>query len=91
MQDVVLVFISVTGMRAGKFVQEVFSRKIFSRHEHGRYESAIERTTAAGMCTAVDLFAAGKLPQSGFIRQEQIGLADFLNNRFGQVFARSQI
>ena len=87
MQDVVLVFVTVSGMRGDKFVQEVFTRKIFAIHEEGRYESAIQSTTAAGVCTAVDLFRNGKLPQRGFISQEAIGLPDFLANRFGQVYA----
>jgi len=90
MQDVVLVFITVSGMRDGKFVQEVFSRKIFSSHADGHYESAIQRTTAAGVCTAVDLFAQGKLARSGFIAQEQIRLTDFLANRFGKVYSESR-
>ncbi|MDR6586177.1 saccharopine dehydrogenase [Herbaspirillum sp. BH-1] len=87
MQDVVLVFVTVSGMRGDKFVQEVFTRKIFAIHEEGHYESAIQSTTAAGVCTAVDLFRNGKLPQRGFISQEAIGLPDFLANRFGQVYA----
>lgn len=87
MQDVVLVFVTVSGMRGDKFVQEVFTRKIFAIHEEGRYESAIQSTTASGVCTAVDLFRQGRLPQRGFISQEAISLPDFLANRFGQVYA----
>ena len=87
MQDVVLVFVTVSGMRGDKFVQEVFTRKIFAIHEEGHYESAIQSTTASGVCTAVDLFRLGKLPQRGFISQEAISLPDFLANRFGQVYA----
>lgn len=87
MQDVVLVFVTVSGMRGDKFVQEVFTRKIFAIHEEGCYESAIQSTTASGVCTAVDLFRQGKLPQRGFISQEAISLPDFLGNRFGQVYA----
>jgi hypothetical protein len=34
----------------------------------------------------VDLFVAGKLPQSGFVRQEDCRLPHFLANRFGCVF-----
>jgi saccharopine dehydrogenase-like NADP-dependent oxidoreductase len=87
MQDVVLVFVTVSGMRGGKFVQEVFTRKIFAIHEEGHDESAIQSTTASGICTAVDLFRLGKLPKSGFVSQEQIRLPDFLGNRFGKVYA----
>ncbi|SRR5450830_517629 len=87
MQDVVLVFVTVSGMRAGKFVQEVFTRKIFASHDDGHDESAIQSTTASGICTAVDLFRSGHLPKRGFISQEQIKLPDFLSNRFGKVYA----
>ena len=88
MQDVVLVFVTVSGMRDGMHVQEVFSRKIFAATRDGVHESAIQITTAAGICTALDLFRLGKLPAHGFIRQEQIALADFLANRFGRVYAQ---
>jgi len=86
MQDVVLVFVTVSGLRGGKLVQEVFTRKIFATHENGRSVSAIQITTAAGICTAVDLFREKKLPSSGFIRQEQISLDAFLGNRFGSAY-----
>lgn len=87
MQDVVLVFVTVSGMRGDKFMQEVFTRKIFASREEGHYESAIQSTTASGVCTAVDLFRSGKLPKAGFISQEAIRLPDFLDNRFGKVYA----
>ncbi|MGA2366557.1 MAG: saccharopine dehydrogenase family protein, partial [Steroidobacteraceae bacterium] len=44
-------------------------------------------TTAAGICAILDLLAAGRLPQRGFIRQEDVLLKDFLENRFGKVYA----
>ena len=85
MQDVVLVFVTVSGMKNGQLLQEVFARKIFA--ERGAKPlSAIQITTAAGICTAVDLFRQGKLPQKGFIRQEDVALPDFLANRFGMAY-----
>ena len=39
MQDVVLVFVTVSGMRAGQFVQEVFARKIFADRTDGAQQS----------------------------------------------------
>ncbi len=88
MQDVVLVFITVSGMKNGAYVQEVFARKIFAKRASGTAGplSAIQITTAAGICGAVDLFRQGKLPQHGFIRQEQIELPAFLANRFGMAY-----
>lgn len=90
MQDVVLVFVTVSGECQGKFVQEVFARKIFADRSAHAPLSAIQITTAAGICAAVDLFREGKLPASGFICQEQVALPDFLANRFGSAYQQSR-
>lgn len=85
-QDVVVVFVTVSGMKNGHLMQETQAQKIYSGAIDGQLYSAIQLTTAAGICGALDLLAEGKLPQSGFIRQEDISLADFLNNRFGKFY-----
>ena len=90
MQDVVLVFVTVSGMRRGALVQEVFARKIFADRNEVHPLSAIQITTAAGICAAVDLFREGKLPQRGFIRQEEVELPAFLANRFGSAYQQSR-
>ena len=90
MQDVVLVFVTVSGMRNGSLLQEVFARKIFAERSETAPLSAIQITTAAGICAAVDLFREGALPQSGFIRQEQVELPAFLANRFGKAYQQSR-
>jgi saccharopine dehydrogenase-like NADP-dependent oxidoreductase len=90
MQDVVLVFVTVSGQRGGALVQEVFARKIFAERHGVHPLSAIQITTAAGVCAAVDLFREGKLPQRGFIRQEQVELPAFLANRFGSAYQQSR-
>ena len=90
MQDVVLVFVTVSGMRGGSFMQEVFARKIFADRSESLPLSAIQITTAAGICAAVDLFREGRLPQRGFIRQEQVELPAFLANRFGAAYQQSR-
>ncbi len=90
MQDVVLVFVTVSGMKGGSLVQEVFARKIFADRSEVHPLSAIQITTAAGICAAVDLFRAGALPQQGFIRQEQVALPAFLANRFGRAYQQSR-
>lgn len=86
MQDVVLVFVTVSGVRRGEFVEEVFARKVFADRDAGQPQSAIQITTAAGLCAAVDLFREGRLPRAGFVRQEQIALPEFLANRFGRAY-----
>ena len=90
MQDVVLVFVTVSGLKHGALMQEVFARKIFADRSETNPQSAIQITTAAGICAAVDLFRAGQLPQQGFIRQEQVALPDFLANRFGAAYQQSR-
>jgi saccharopine dehydrogenase-like NADP-dependent oxidoreductase len=85
-QDVVLIFMTVTGMRNGQLVQEVFTRKIFAKTVCGMPMSAIQITTAGSMCAVLDLFREKRLPQAGFVRQEQVSLPQFLANRFGQVY-----
>jgi hypothetical protein len=38
----------------------------------------------------VDLQREGKLPKTGFIRQEDVSLEAFLANRFGQYYTSSK-
>jgi len=76
----------VSGMRDGQLVQEVFTRKIFAKTICGVPMSAIQITTAGAMCAVLDLFREKKLPQRGFVRQEQVSLREFLGNRFGQLY-----
>jgi saccharopine dehydrogenase-like NADP-dependent oxidoreductase len=85
-QDVVIIFVTVSGRREGRLVQETYANKIYSREVKGKVHSAIQMTTAASICAVLDLLAKGKLPQRGFIRQEDIRLKDFLANRFGKLF-----
>jgi saccharopine dehydrogenase-like NADP-dependent oxidoreductase len=86
-QDVVLVFVTVSGMREGRLTQESFAKKIYSKTIGGKLYSAIQVTTAAGICAMVDLTREGALPVKGFVRQEEADLERFLTNRFGQHYA----
>jgi saccharopine dehydrogenase-like NADP-dependent oxidoreductase len=86
-QDVVLVFVSVVGIREGRLEQESYAKKIYSQVVNGQLLSAIQLTTASGICAMVDLVIQGKLPNHGLVRQEQASLSDFLANRFGRYYA----
>jgi saccharopine dehydrogenase-like NADP-dependent oxidoreductase len=86
-QDVVLIFVTVAGQRGNRLTQESYAKKIYAREIDGRLWSAIQLTTAAGICAMVDLHRTGLLPQQGFIRQEQARLSDLLANRFGRHYA----
>jgi saccharopine dehydrogenase-like NADP-dependent oxidoreductase len=91
MQDVVLIFVTVSGRRNGRLLQETYANKIYSASIGGEFCSAIQITTAAGICAVLDLLLTGQLPQQGFVRQEQIKLADFLANRFGAHYRQEVI
>jgi saccharopine dehydrogenase-like NADP-dependent oxidoreductase len=86
-QDVVIVFVTVSGLRSGQLVQETYANKIYAAPLGGRVRSAIQITTAGGICAVLDMLSAGHLPQSGLIKQEEIALQPFLANRFGRCYA----
>src|SRR5215218_10022978 len=72
LQDVVIVFVTVTGERAGRHVQETYARKIYGQVVAGVERTAIQVTTAARICAMLDLLVQGRLPQAGFVRQEEV-------------------
>jgi saccharopine dehydrogenase-like NADP-dependent oxidoreductase len=88
LQDVVIIFVTVSGLRGGDLVQDSYAHKIYAAQVEGRTLSAIQITTASAICAVLDLLAEGRLPQAGFVRQEDIALADFLANRFGAAYAQ---
>ena len=90
-QDVVVVFCTASGRRNGQLVQISDARKIYGHTLDGEAWSAIQITTASGVCAVLDLYCEGKLTGTGLVRQEQVGLNDFLNNRFGQHYRGSKI
>jgi len=87
LQDVVIIFVTVSGKRAGQLVQETYANKVYAAPMGGRVRSAIQITTAGSLCAVLDLLREGHLPQSGLIKQEEIGLQAFLGNRFGRFYS----
>lgn len=87
LQDVVVIMVAVSGWQGDRLVQTSYANRIHGGPVGGRPASAIQVTTAAGICTVLDLLAEGALPGRGFVRQEDIPLDRFLANRFGRVYA----
>ncbi|GBR48359.1 saccharopine dehydrogenase family protein [Gluconobacter roseus] len=85
-QDLVVLSVIVTGTRHGRQHQETLARTIQARDFMGGYRTAIQLTTAGSICAVLDLLAEGKIPTSGFVRQEDIPLDAYLANRYGQVY-----
>ena len=71
-QDVVVTFCTVTGWRKGLLVQKSDARKMYHQQIGDELWSAIQITTAAGICAVLDLHVAGRLPRRGFVRQEDV-------------------
>lgn len=89
LQDVVVIFVTVSGYKAGRLLQESYANKVYSRSLNGTVRSAIQITTASGISAVLDMLACGALPARGFIRQEDIALDAFLANRFGRNYAQA--
>ncbi|MGH8787634.1 MAG: saccharopine dehydrogenase family protein [Cupriavidus necator] len=86
-EDVVIVFASASGRRGGRFEQETRLARIFGAKLRGVDRTAIELTTAAGVVGVFELLREDKLPQAGFIGQEQVPLGEFLRTRVGHYYA----
>jgi saccharopine dehydrogenase-like NADP-dependent oxidoreductase len=86
LQDVVIIYAAVTGHQDGEFREENYVNKVYPRVVAGRLWSAIQITTAAGICSVVDS-VLNRSDYKGFVAQEQFRLGDILNNRFGAYYA----
>ncbi len=89
-QDVVIIFVTVSGMKGGRLVQKTYANKVYSEEIGGVVRSAIQITTAAGICAVLDMLAEGALPSKGFVKQEEVPLNAFLKNRFGRHYATAE-
>jgi len=87
LQDVVIVYVAVTGTQDGQLREENYVNKIYPQVIAGRLWSAIQVTTAAGITAVVDIVLESHGRYSGFIAQEQFRLTDILANRFGSYYA----
>ena len=87
LQDVIIVYVAITGMRDGQLREENYVNKIYPQLIAGRLWSAIQVTTAAGITAVVDMVLERPDRFSGFVAQEQFRLPEFIANRFGQYYA----
>lgn len=88
-QDVVLIYVAVSGYRNKELYEENYVRKIYPRSIAGELWSAIQVTTASGICAVVDLVLAQPNAFHGFVTQETFALPEFIANRFGRNYDES--
>lgn len=86
-QDVVLVYISVTGMQDNQWIEENYVKKFYPKKLNHHRWSAIQLTTASSICSVVDIVLNQPERYRGFVAQEQFSLEDFINSRFGSYYA----
>ncbi|TAL65616.1 MAG: saccharopine dehydrogenase family protein [Legionella sp.] len=86
-QDIVIVYVTVEGIKQGELTEKSYVKKIYPEVIRGLEWSAIQVSTAAGVCAVVDLVMGESNEYKGLILQEKFRLADVLKNRFGQYYA----
>jgi saccharopine dehydrogenase-like NADP-dependent oxidoreductase len=86
-QDVVLVYVSVTGMQEEQLIEQNYVNKFYPKMIGGHKWSAIQLTTASGICAVVDIVMASPEKFQGFICQEEFSFEQLLANRFGSYYS----
>lgn len=86
-QDRVLVHASVQGPKNGRMQTQEIVADYQPMVIAGKLRTAITWTTAASIVAVVELVAEKKLPQQGFVKQEEIPLDLFLKTSTGRLYA----
>ena len=81
--DVIIFFVKVIGLIDGVLQEKTYLRKIYGNEKF----SAIQLTTASGVCSVLKIFLDGKLNSKGFTKQESLSWKDFLDNKFVEVYS----
>ena len=84
--DIVYVHAAVEGIQDGEPFRENYVRRYLPIDIGGRTWRAISWTTAASAVAVVELVADGRLPGAGFVKQEDVALADLLDTHAGRLF-----
>lgn len=85
--DVVYVHAAAEGMSEGKLQRREFVRGYRPIEVAGKQRTAIAWTTAASVVGVIEMVRNGTLPNRGFLKQEDIPLADFLATPTGMLYA----
>ncbi len=85
-QDVVLIYIAISGTKNGEYTEENFVNKIYPQTLLENHWSAIQISTTSGLCTVIDSVFSEPDSYKGFIPQERFAYSDMIQNRFGKCF-----
>lgn len=84
--DVVYVYAVVEGWKNDKLFREEYYKAFYPIQIDEQAWRAISWTTAASVAAVVEMVSEGKLPQKGFIKQEEIPLKAFLETQNGSFY-----
>ena len=85
-EDVVYVHVAAEGWTEGQLKRKEFVRAYYPLEIGGRRRTAIAWTTSASVVAVIEMVRAGKLPQKGFLKQEEIPLTPYLETRTGNYY-----
>jgi saccharopine dehydrogenase-like NADP-dependent oxidoreductase len=85
--DVVYVHVAAEGVSDSRPARKEFVRAYRPIEIAGKHRTAISWTTSASVVAIIEMVRDGKLPQQGFIKQEDIALDDFLATSTGSLYA----
>lgn len=87
-EDVVYVHVAAEGMIDGKLARKEFIGAYKPLMIAGKSRTAIAWTTAGSVVAVIEMVRDGKLPSSGFLKQEDISLSALLETRTGSFYTR---
>jgi len=87
-EDVVYIYAVVEGWKNGKIFRNEYFKDFTPITIDGIDWRAISWTTAASIAAVIEMVDKGKLPNQGFIKQEEISFVDFLETKNGQYFTQ---
>ena len=80
--DVIVFFVKVIGEIDGILQEKTYFKRIYGDEKF----SAIQLSTASGVCSVLDMYIEGKIETTGFVKQESVSWEDFVDNSYGKVF-----
>lgn len=86
-QDIVIIYVSVEGMKGDELMERSYIKKIYPQCIHDMQWSAIQVTTASALCVVLEKVLNAPQDYKGLVLQEQFHLSDVLSSQFGAYFA----
>ena len=84
--DIVYIHVAAEGEIDGRLQRKEFVRGYRPIEIAGKKQTAIAWTTAGSVVAIIEMVRDGKLPNSGFLKQEDVRLEDFLATKTGSLY-----